>query len=145
VVLCFEVCNAVQAFFSHANIDLPPRLERALRLIQVTPRLHEIHHSRHGADQRCNFAVMFSFWDRLFRTYRERSNSGREPLALGVDDVTAARERTAVGDADVAILEGAYQSCHMPPSSTAATMSAFVVACARTASPIRPRHIEVPA
>ena len=90
VVLCFEVCNAVQAFFSHANINLPPRLERALRLIQVTPGLHEIHHSRHGADQRCNFAVMFSFWDRLFRTYRERSNSGREPLALGVDDVTAA-------------------------------------------------------
>lgn len=90
VVLCFELCNIAQALFSHANINLPPRFERLLQLIQVTPRFHEIHHSRHGVDQRSNFAVMFSFWDRLFRTYREHSGSEGEPLALGVADVTPA-------------------------------------------------------
>ena len=88
VVFCFEACSVVQALFSHANISLPPRVDRALRLVQVTPQLHEIHHSRHGADQRSNLGVVFSFWDRLFRTYRTSSASGESPRPFGLADVT---------------------------------------------------------
>ena len=88
VVLCFEACNIVQAFFSHANISLPPRIDRALRIVQVTPELHKIHHSRNADAQRSNLSVMFSFWDRLFRTYREGSRSGEEQLQVGLEEVT---------------------------------------------------------
>ncbi len=90
VVLCFEAVNQLQAFFSHANVKLPAAVERMLSLFQITPRVHEIHHSRHGADQRSNYGVIFSFWDRLFRTYRVRSNSGEDAVDVGLSDVTPA-------------------------------------------------------
>ena len=87
VVFCFEACNVVQAFFSHANIQLSPGVERKLRLVQVTRDLHEIHHSRRGFEQRSNLGVLFSIWDRLFGTYRAEPSSGAAPLPFGLDDV----------------------------------------------------------
>jgi sterol desaturase/sphingolipid hydroxylase (fatty acid hydroxylase superfamily) len=88
VVLCFEACNIVQAFFSHANVSLPPRVERVLQSFQVTPQLHEIHHSQNGAAQRSNLGVLFSFWDRLFRTYQPSPDSSEQRLRIGLSDVT---------------------------------------------------------
>jgi sterol desaturase/sphingolipid hydroxylase (fatty acid hydroxylase superfamily) len=89
VVLCFELYNIVQAFLSHANISLPPRIEGALRLIQVTPGLHRIHHSVEAADQRANLGVVFSFWDRFFHTYRGHPRCGEDRLQFGLQEVSA--------------------------------------------------------
>ena len=88
-VLCFELCNIVQALFSHANLSLPPRIERTLRLIQVTPAMHRIHHSQDAADQQSNLAVVFSFWDRIFGTYRGVPNRRENRLEFGLEQVSA--------------------------------------------------------
>lgn len=87
-VLCFELCNVAQGLFSHANLALPPRIERALRLVLVTPEFHRIHHSTDTADQRSNLAVLFSFWDRLFRTGRDEPRCGQERVQFGLEDVS---------------------------------------------------------
>lgn len=55
--------------FSHANLNLPSRLERALRVAVVTPRMHWIHHSRRPDEHNVNLGAVFSGWDRLFGTY----------------------------------------------------------------------------
>jgi sterol desaturase/sphingolipid hydroxylase (fatty acid hydroxylase superfamily) len=89
-VLCYEMCGVAQAFFSHANIRLPMRLEKVLRRIQVTPEIHRIHHSIDASEQRFNFANLFSFWDRLFRTYRDHPEAG-EQMQFGLAGVAAAQ------------------------------------------------------
>jgi sterol desaturase/sphingolipid hydroxylase (fatty acid hydroxylase superfamily) len=49
---------------------LPHWLERPLRLIIITPALHLIHHSPDPVETNSNFGFSFSFWDRLFGTFR---------------------------------------------------------------------------
>ena len=54
--------------FHHANIALPDRLDRVLRLVIVTPALHKVHHSIVRAESDANYSSLFSWWDRVFRT-----------------------------------------------------------------------------
>jgi sterol desaturase/sphingolipid hydroxylase (fatty acid hydroxylase superfamily) len=89
IVACFELCNIVQALVSHANIALPPSIERTLGLVLVTPERHRIHHSTDAGEQRSNLGVLFSFWDRLFHTYRHNPRAGEAGLQFGIEDVTA--------------------------------------------------------
>ena len=44
-ILLFEALLNVSSLFTHANIRLPVRLDRILRLGMVTPNMHRIHHS----------------------------------------------------------------------------------------------------
>jgi sterol desaturase/sphingolipid hydroxylase (fatty acid hydroxylase superfamily) len=56
--------------FHHANIAVPERLDRVLRLVIVTPALHKVHHSEVRAESDSNYSSLFSWWDRVFRTLR---------------------------------------------------------------------------
>jgi sterol desaturase/sphingolipid hydroxylase (fatty acid hydroxylase superfamily) len=72
------------AFFEHANVRMPGRLDRALRLLIVTPDMHRIHHSQDIHEGESNFANMFSFWDRLFGTYVDQPAAGHDGIVFGV-------------------------------------------------------------
>lgn len=67
--LIYEVCMQSATAFHHANIRLPGALERALNKIFVTPRMHTIHHSIEKREVDSNWSVIFSFWDRLHKTF----------------------------------------------------------------------------
>ena len=54
-----------------------------LRYIFVTPQSHRIHHSIEKRHQDKNFGVIFSFWDRLFRTQHENCDEYPE---TGIED-----------------------------------------------------------
>jgi sterol desaturase/sphingolipid hydroxylase (fatty acid hydroxylase superfamily) len=69
-VFVFEIVLGAGALFTHANIKLPRWLELPLRLVVVTPALHLIHHSPNPIETNSNFGFSFSFWDRLFGTFR---------------------------------------------------------------------------
>jgi sterol desaturase/sphingolipid hydroxylase (fatty acid hydroxylase superfamily) len=56
--------------FTHANIALPEALDRTLRWLFVTPAMHLIHHNPNPVATNSNYGFSFSFWDRLFGTYR---------------------------------------------------------------------------
>jgi len=49
-VLVFEILLSGTALFNHANIALPPGLDRIVRLVLVTPDMHRVHHSIHRAE-----------------------------------------------------------------------------------------------
>lgn len=83
-VLVAEVLILVGSFWEHANLRVPPVLDRVLRLLIVTPEVHVIHHSQDGRDNRSNFGGLSTCWDRLFGTYRDRPAAGTEGLALGI-------------------------------------------------------------
>lgn len=70
--------------FHHANIGLPAALDRALRVIIVTPYLHKVHHSVVVAECNSNYSSLFSWWDRVFRTLRILPNPRN--IVFGLND-----------------------------------------------------------
>ena len=60
--------------FHHSNIIMPIKLDNALSLVIVTPNMHRIHHSDINIETDSNYSTVFSFWDRLFRTYKTKDN-----------------------------------------------------------------------
>jgi sterol desaturase/sphingolipid hydroxylase (fatty acid hydroxylase superfamily) len=83
-VLLFEVVLNATSMFNHANVAMPPALDRVLRFIVVTPDMHRVHHSvlRHETDS--NFGFNLPWWDRLFRTYRAQPEAGHTGMTIGL-------------------------------------------------------------
>ena len=54
----------------HANIAYPAWVERPLRWLLVTPAMHRVHHLPEAPATDSNYGQCFSFWDRIFGTYR---------------------------------------------------------------------------
>jgi len=79
----------------HANIALPGRLDRCLRALVVTPFMHKVHHSRWQPETDSNYSSLFSFWDRLFRTFRLRDDA--RALRLGLDEFDSSKDHTLAG------------------------------------------------
>lgn len=65
----FTVVFQATTLLQHSNVRLPLPLERVLNLLLVTPRMHGVHHSEDLAESNSNFSVIFSWWDRLHRTF----------------------------------------------------------------------------
>ncbi len=84
-VVVFEVALNGTALFNHANLALPHWLDRALRLVLVTPDMHRVHHSTIRAEHDTNFGFCLSVWDRLFRTYRAQPAQGHDAMTIGLD------------------------------------------------------------
>jgi sterol desaturase/sphingolipid hydroxylase (fatty acid hydroxylase superfamily) len=83
-VLAFEVVLNATSMFNHANVGLPARLERVVRLLVVTPDMHRVHHSvlRHETDS--NFGFNLPWWDRLLGTYRATPEAGHDGMTVGL-------------------------------------------------------------
>lgn len=56
----------------HANVALPPSLDRIVGLVFVTPGMHKVHHSVERRETDSNYGSLGSFWDRIFGTFRSR-------------------------------------------------------------------------
>lgn len=86
-VLLFEVILNVSSLFNHGNVRLPSRLDRVLRWLVVTPDMHRVHHSIHGAEQNSNFGFNLSWWDRLLGTYRAQPAEGHAGMTIGLEEL----------------------------------------------------------
>jgi sterol desaturase/sphingolipid hydroxylase (fatty acid hydroxylase superfamily) len=79
----------------HANVKLPDHLERALRVFIVTPNMHKVHHSNWQPETDSNYSSLFSFWDRLFRTFRLRADP--RSLQFGLHELARPEDQTLKG------------------------------------------------
>jgi sterol desaturase/sphingolipid hydroxylase (fatty acid hydroxylase superfamily) len=91
-VLVFEVLLNATSMFNHANLRLPGRLDRALRLALVTPDMHRVHHSVVPRETNSNFGFNLAVWDRLFGTYRAQPAAGHEAMTIGIEQFRDPRE-----------------------------------------------------
>lgn len=94
-LVLYEAVALPIVLFHHANLGIPSRLDGALRRLVVTPRMHYVHHSRLQPETDSNYASVFSFWDRLFRSFRFRERS--EEIDLGLDGWREPEWRTLPG------------------------------------------------
>lgn len=64
--------------FQHSNVKIPNKTDRLMRLLLVSPNMHRVHHSNVREETDSNYSSVFSFWDRIFGTYRSRENKSIE-------------------------------------------------------------------
>jgi sterol desaturase/sphingolipid hydroxylase (fatty acid hydroxylase superfamily) len=86
----WQTLTLLSVLFHHSNVRLPPRLERALGLIIVTPRMHGIHHSQDASEMAANWSSGLSVWDRLHGT--SRLDVPQDRIRIGVPGQDDERE-----------------------------------------------------
>ena len=91
-VLLFEVLLNATALFNHANINLPCRLDRVLRLVVVTPDMHRVHHSVDPRETNSNYGFNLPWWDRLLGTYVAQPAKGHEGMQIGTEHFRTRRD-----------------------------------------------------
>lgn len=84
-LLLYETIAFAVVQLHHADIGLPNTLDRMLRTVIVSPLMHKIHHSRWQPETDSNYGSLFSFWDRLARSFRMRDVEGFKSLRIGLD------------------------------------------------------------
>jgi sterol desaturase/sphingolipid hydroxylase (fatty acid hydroxylase superfamily) len=94
VVIAYEIIDAGINVFTHSNVRLPAWLDRALRLVLVTPDMHRVHHSMHRPQTDSNYGAVFSIWDRAFGTYRRLAPQTLAGLRLGLEECCEQRARS---------------------------------------------------
>ena len=82
LVFVYQSLSALLSQFNHANITLPPWLDRAVGWLIVTPNMHHVHHHYQLPLTDTNYGNIFSFWDRWLGTYAEADQS---ELIYGID------------------------------------------------------------
>lgn len=84
-VVIWEIWSTVSGFYGHGNVHLPPRVERVIRWVFVTPTMHCIHHSKVLAECDSNFSGIFSCWDRLLGSYTPAPRAGYKEMQFGIE------------------------------------------------------------
>ena len=91
-VLIFEVVLNATSMFNHSNVRMPLALDRALRLLVVTPDMHRVHHSVIVRETNSNFGFSLPWWDRLFGTYRDQPVEGHTGMTIGLSEFRDQRQ-----------------------------------------------------
>ena len=85
LVIIFEIILNASSIFNHGNIKIKDKYDLILRRLIVTPNMHRIHHSVEEYETNSNFGFNFSFWDKMFGTYKSKSTKG-DNLILGLEE-----------------------------------------------------------
>lgn len=91
VLAGYLLVDAIMSAAAHANIRLPQKADRLLCLVLVTPNMHSIHHSATHRETDSNYGEVFTFWDRLFGTYRQVPRERYDLMTIGLREVQDGR------------------------------------------------------
>lgn len=94
-LLLYETVMFAVVQFHHADIALPEKLDKALRAVIVTPAMHKVHHSRWQPETDSNYSSLFSFWDRIGKTFR--LHNPLKTLRIGLDEFDTEEDRKVKG------------------------------------------------
>ncbi|HPJ09036.1 MAG TPA: sterol desaturase family protein [Flavobacterium sp.] len=93
LIFLYQSLSVVFAQFTHANISLPPNIDRMLRWVIVSPDMHKVHHHYLLPYTDSNYGNIFSIWDRIFGTYMELPNAD---IVYGVDTHMDPKEHNSI-------------------------------------------------
>lgn len=95
-LLLYETILLPVILFHHSNFRLPASVDRILRWLIVTPRMHWVHHSREQQETDSNYASVLSIWDRCLGSFRLREHP--EMIELGLHDDENGRPWRSLGE-----------------------------------------------
>ena len=94
-LVLYETLMFAVVQFHHSDINIPARVDRALRAVIVSPNMHRVHHSRWQPETDSNYSSLLSIWDRLARTFRLNPNP--KSIRLGLDEFDREEDQTLTG------------------------------------------------
>jgi sterol desaturase/sphingolipid hydroxylase (fatty acid hydroxylase superfamily) len=90
--IALVVASRVMQSIQHANVKLTGLVPSVFQHLLVGPRFHRVHHGigvgHEGSHQGVNFGVLFSFWDKLFKT----ADFSSEVQPTGIRDQLSGRD-----------------------------------------------------
>ena len=69
MVMLYQSLSVLFAHITHANINIPKKIDSIISYVLVTPNMHKIHHHYEMPLTDSNYGNIFSIWDRLFNTF----------------------------------------------------------------------------
>jgi len=84
VLIGYAFLQAIHAPFTHMRNLLNDRINSTLNLVFVSPNFHRIHHSLDFNQSNSNYGLIFTFWDRIFRTYTKVTQKKLVLMPLGI-------------------------------------------------------------
>ncbi len=93
LVMLYQACSAFLSQFNHSNIKMPKWLDDTLMWVICTPNMHRVHHHYRQPYSDSNYGNIFSFWDRIFKTFKRVKN---QKLRYGLDTHPEVHEVTNV-------------------------------------------------
>lgn len=81
-VMIYQTIVVISTAFTHANISLPPKLDKTISFIIVSPNMHKVHHHWKQPYTDSNYGAVFSFWDRLLGTFMKLD---KKDIRYGLD------------------------------------------------------------
>lgn len=89
-LVAYQAVALLSAQWIHADLHLPPWLDRLLGGVFVSPAMHRVHHHRSLPWTDTNYSTIFSLWDRLFGTH---SALETRSIRFGIDVIPESAER----------------------------------------------------
>jgi sterol desaturase/sphingolipid hydroxylase (fatty acid hydroxylase superfamily) len=83
-LLIYESLMLPVILLHHSNVSFPEKADRWLRALIVSPAYHRLHHSRDQVETDSNYSIIFTFWDRIWGTFRFRQDA--RPVDFGLDE-----------------------------------------------------------
>jgi len=111
VIFMYQVIAVLFAQLTHANVRIPDAFDRFFARVFVSPNMHKVHHHFRKPLTNRNYGNVFSFWDRLLRTFAEVP---AEKLTYGIDSIPSSRDN----DRLVGILQAPFRRQRESPGVT---------------------------
>ena len=96
IVMLYQSLSVLFAHLTHANVNMPKGVDRALSYVFITPNMHKVHHHYKQPLTDSNYGNIFAFWDRMFGTFRQVEDS--KTLTYGIDTHMKAEENDRLGN-----------------------------------------------
>ncbi len=81
-VMIYQTLVVMTTAFTHANINLPDKLDKTLSYFMISPNMHKVHHHWKLPYTDTNFGAVFSIWDRLLGTFGKLN---KKEIRYGID------------------------------------------------------------
>ncbi len=94
-IILYQSLSVLFTHLTHANLNIPDKIDKVISLILVSPNMHKIHHHYKLPLTDTNYGNIFSIWDRIFGTFRYVN--ARE-LVYGIDTHMDQKETQNMGE-----------------------------------------------
>jgi sterol desaturase/sphingolipid hydroxylase (fatty acid hydroxylase superfamily) len=82
-VLIYEILFFAAVLIHHSNVRITESFDMQYRKVFSSPWMHRIHHSNRQEETDTNYGSVFSFWDKLFGTYKKKAAGN---IIFGIDE-----------------------------------------------------------
>ena len=91
VLIAYELLDIAVNVITHANVRWSVKVENAVQVLFATPAVHQIHHSAWQPETDSNYGAVFTFWDRLFGTFRAPAQADLDGMTIGLEEIRGPR------------------------------------------------------